>query len=108
MSNSKTPFDIVCELFAAEGRTHSFAVSNMLAATSKRAPKPRYWTGNPGHECNVCHQNWGKTFVDGATSMGPWANMCTECHRRYGRGLGEGKGQRYEKQPDGRWLKTGG
>lgn len=32
--------------------------------------------------------------VDGKTVLGPWANMCTECHERYGVGLGTGRGQR--------------
>lgn len=45
-------------------------------------------------------------FIDGATTMGPWAIMSPVSHKRYGRGLGVGVGQRYEKQPDGKWLKT--
>lgn len=45
-------------------------------------------------------------FVDGKTKMGPWACMCIRCHDRYGVGLGMGKGQRYTRQADGRWLKT--
>jgi len=36
---------------------------------------------------------------------GPWANMCCDCHARCGEGVGTGKGQLYEKQTDGRWLK---
>lgn len=47
-------------------------------------------------------------FVDGRTVYGSWANMCLTCHRKYGVGLGTGKGQRYTRQADGRWLKTGG
>lgn len=56
------------------------------------------------------HDDIGKhgEFVDGRTQMGPWANMCMTCHRRHGVGLGTGKGQRYTRQADGRWLKTGG
>lgn len=45
-------------------------------------------------------------FVDGRTKMGPWANMCVRCHDRHGVGLGTGKGQRYTRQADGKWLKT--
>jgi hypothetical protein len=73
-----------------------------------RTPRLHYWTGDPGKRCDVCYQDWNGVFIDGITQGGKWANMCTECHRRYGHGLGTGKGQRYEKQPDGRWLKTAG
>jgi hypothetical protein len=31
---------------------------------------------------------------DGATSMGPWANMCARHFRLYGVGLGTGRGQK--------------
>lgn len=31
---------------------------------------------------------------DGATSIGPWANMCEAHFRQYGLGLGVGRGQR--------------
>lgn len=31
---------------------------------------------------------------DGATTMGPWANMCEPCFAQYGVGLGTGRGQR--------------
>ncbi len=34
--------------------------------------------------------------VDGATTMGPWANMCESCFEVYGLGLGLGRGQRFE------------
>lgn len=32
--------------------------------------------------------------VDGKTKDGPWANMCDECHTKFGVGLGTGRGQR--------------
>ena len=31
---------------------------------------------------------------DGATTLGPWANMCDDCFAQYGIGLGLGRGQR--------------
>jgi hypothetical protein len=34
--------------------------------------------------------------------------MDPTCHRLHGVGLGVGMGQRYVRQADGRWLKTGG
>jgi hypothetical protein len=47
-------------------------------------------------------------MVDGATRQGPWAMMTPKSHKVHGRGLGIGKGQRYKKQPDGKWLKVEG
>ena len=47
-------------------------------------------------------------FIDGATTTGPWGFMTPEEHAIHGRGLGQGRGQRYKKQEDGRWLKVEG
>lgn len=48
-------------------------------------------------------------FVDGKTKMGPWAMMCLPCHRRYGVGLGTGRGQRYSLETEsGEWVKVEG
>ncbi len=47
-------------------------------------------------DCDMCDQI-GVTRdaeYDGATVMGPWANMCGEHFGRYGVGLGTGRGQR--------------
>jgi hypothetical protein len=46
------------------------------------------------------------TFIDGATIYGPWAIMAPGSHKIIGRGLGNGRGQKYERQSDGRWLKV--
>jgi hypothetical protein len=56
----------------------------------------------------LCKVKLADTFIDGKTSYGPWGNLCPACHARHGVGLGTGKGQRYQRQPDGRWLKTQG
>lgn len=74
--------------------------------------KPKYWMGDIPTVCDL-DQNHPITtkFIDGKTSHGPWGNMCPECHKRFGFGLGTGKGQEYTKtEVDGvtRWLKTGG
>lgn len=37
--------------------------------------------------------------VDGATTIGPWANMCDGHFALYGRGLGVGVGQRLIVRP---------
>lgn len=63
------------------------------------------WVGLPPSHCNMCDRVFTAEFIDGKTAMGPWANMCGACHYKFGMGLGIGKGQRYEKQPDGRWAK---
>jgi len=78
---------------------------------SDEAPKKRYWMGDAPTQCdlNLHHSHAITTaFVDGKTKMGPWGNMCLTCHRRVGVGLGTGKGQKYEKQDDGKWLKVAG
>lgn len=46
--------------------------------------------------CEVCSAECS-AYVDGRTNSGMWANMCDACHKKYGSGLGIGRGQRYEK-----------
>lgn len=70
----------------------------------------KYWMGPPPQKCDTCPKPITEQFVDGKTSMGPWANMCPACFKR-GPGLnrlGLGVGQQYTKQADGRFAKTGG
>jgi len=45
--------------------------------------------------CDICHKPFGKHFIDGKTSYGPWGLMCESCHSKVGCGLGIGKGQKY-------------
>jgi len=68
----------------------------------------KYWLGDPGTQCQICNGEFGNTFIDGATRFGPWAIMCLRCSVLHGTGLGQGRGQKYQKQPDGKWLKVGG
>jgi hypothetical protein len=53
------------------------------------------------------HDDFGskisKTFIDGRTKHGPWAIMTPKNHRLHGVGLGEGRGQQYDLQEDGKW-----
>jgi len=68
--------------------------------------KPRYWLGAVPDK-----DDFGvpitDVFVDGKTSMGPWAIMSVASMAKYGLGCGPGLGQRYIKL-DGRWLKVEG
>lgn len=77
-----------------------------MAKTEKA--QPRYWCGPAPEKCDICSVPIKDVFIDGATRRGPWANMCPTCHMFNGRGLGQGSGQKYEKQDGGKWLKTGG
>ena len=45
--------------------------------------------------CDFCKEN-GKDIsavIDGKTIYGPWAGMCLDCAKKYGKGLGTGIGQ---------------
>lgn len=66
-----------------------------------------YWL-SPVGETDDFNNPIEDVIIDGRTVMGPWALMTPAAHRKYGVGLGTGKGQRYEKQADGKWLKTDG
>lgn len=68
------------------------------------------WMGPVPKKCDTCDTPIDGKFYDAATKMGAWACMCPSCHTLGpGRGLlGPGRGQKYEKQADGKWLKTEG
>jgi len=68
----------------------------------------KYWIGLEPTECDLNKCVITTTFIDGRTKFGPWANLCPKCHKKFGIGLGAGKGQQYQKQVDGKWLKTKG
>lgn len=70
--------------------------------------KQKMWMGNPPKACDICTTAFTTCFIDGKTTSGPWANMCVGCHKRHGCGLGLGKGQRYDKNAEGQWIKAGG
>lgn len=71
--------------------------------------EPVYWL-SPLPEEDDFGVPYENEMFDAPTSNGLWANMTRESwerHRKTAR-LGLGYGQRYEKQPDGRWLKVEG
>ena len=41
--------------------------------------------------CDLCD---GIASYDGKTIYGPWANMCGDCFKKYGVGLGTGRGHK--------------
>ena len=66
----------------------------------------KYWCGDAPTVCQVCDQPITDTFIDGRTMWGCWACMCRECWEMKGEGLGDGLGQMYGRQADGRWRKA--
>jgi hypothetical protein len=74
---------------------------------TKKVTKIKIWLGDPPTECDLCHAPIKRSFVDGKTTFGPWANMCLLCHLQHGVGLGLGYGQQYERKGK-RFIKTGG
>lgn len=74
----------------------------------KPKPAPVYWTGDP-EKCNLCGNVITTHFVDGKVAgYSSWAIMCPDCFRDFGLGLGLGRGQLYEKQPNERYMKIEG
>lgn len=69
--------------------------------------QPVYWSGPVQCDLNRKHE-LKTTMYDAKSIYGPWGTMCAECFPRYGIGLGTGKGQKYEKQEDGKWKKVEG
>jgi hypothetical protein len=70
----------------------------------------KYWIGPAPEVCDLSPKHPITTeFVDGLVVQAKmWGNMCPACHVTYGIGCGAGRGQRYRKQANGRWLKVEG
>lgn len=66
------------------------------------------WISPVPRTCDLCKAPITNTFIDGKTSFGPWAIMCEPCHNLNGKGLGQGKGQKYLQQSAGHFIKVGG
>jgi hypothetical protein len=66
------------------------------------------WTGEIP-SCQLCKKPSTDVFVDGKTSpLGQWAYMCVNCHKDHGLGFGLGRGQKYQRQNDGSFVKVEG
>ena len=72
--------------------------------------RPRYWTGTVPENCQVSGEPMGDVMYDASLPShgGRWANINQATFERHGCRVGLGLGQRYERQEDGRWLKTAG
>ncbi len=72
-----------------------------------REPAYNYDVG----ECGICgcDLNSRGLHVDGRISGDLlWSNMCADCFKRVGEGIGWGKGQIYARQPNGTWRLVAG
>ena len=82
-----------------------------MSTTIKLQPRPKFWCGKPPAKDDFGDVITDK-FYDAKTKRGPWAIMSPANfvkHRITRDGLlGMGLGQEYTKQPDGKYLKTGG
>ena len=56
------------------------------------------WLSPRPTKCDLCGTEIAKqkSFVDGKTTLGPWAIMCMPCYFINGVGLGLGRGQKYD------------
>lgn len=62
-------------------------------------------------ECGICGTGLAQfgLMVDGKfKGSAMWGNLCPECFIAAGEGLGNGSGQLYAQQPDGRWRLVAG
>ncbi len=54
------------------------------------------WAGEIPQRCDICGETLFEGFVDGRIrNQSVWAIMCPRCYKRFGAGLGTGKGQKY-------------
>lgn len=67
-----------------------------------------YWRGSDPVKCEADGTMLKERFYDAADRFGRWGMLCDACFLKVGVGLGVGKGQKFERQTDGRWLKTEG
>lgn len=70
---------------------------------------PVYKHLKEGAQCDLCSTVIEDVLYDvRIPSTGRWGNLCYSCFTAQRASLGPGFGQRYLKQPDGRYLKTNG
>lgn len=67
-----------------------------------------YWLSDVPAECQVSQRKISDSFVDGNVPGFGWACWHPDVFRDRGGSFGTGRGQLYERQTDGRWLKVEG
>lgn len=72
-----------------------------MRLTMKRNAVEEEWIGDTPMVCDICKNPITDQFIDGRTTLGPWAIMCPTCHPSHGVGLGFGRGQKYHRLGEG-------
>jgi hypothetical protein len=67
---------------------------------------------NPPTECDLCGTDLDLDMYDARARVPGlgriWANLCEDCFARNDGHLGTRRGQHYQRQPNGQWLKIEG
>ena len=83
----------------------------MTYGLGQKTDKAVYWLGELGgfDDFGLPYGTRpGPIMYDARTAPGPWANMTPVSFDLHGGRIGQGLGQKYELQSDGRWLKIDG
>ncbi len=70
-----------------------------------------YFVGSTPEKCERCGDKIEDVFVDGQLrhlGCWIWGYACPICHAKHGCGFGKGRGQKFQKQPDGKFMKVEG
>lgn len=87
--------EISAKLFEDAGLTNPLTIAAALGVKPK--PKPKVVYTNPPLNCDICGDDFKGTMYDAKTTHGPWGNLCTDCFKKHGVGLGTGRGQKYQQ-----------
>ncbi|MGD0358598.1 MAG: hypothetical protein ABSA73_13425 [Terracidiphilus sp.] len=84
-------------------------IASQIDAQQVDAREPAYnYDVGPCGICG-CNLNDRGLHIDGRLRDDlKWSNMCTECLKKSGEGIGWGKGQLYARQPNGDWRLIAG
>ncbi len=86
-----------------------FKLEDVLAMKKRdEEAKNVYWLSPLTGNCQLCNGPYNKTMYDANLRGVGWGNFCHSCFTDHRGTLGTGRGQKYTKQADGRWLKVGG
>jgi hypothetical protein len=84
-------------------------IASQVSPQEVNAREPAYSDGV--EECGICgcNLNYRGLYVNGRLRGDlMWSNMCTECLKGAGEGIGCDKGQLYARQPNGDWRLVAG